>query len=87
MTATQIFRDGICLARLRDEKTTSEQFVITVRRAMADGSYTRLLDMAGAKYGNGISASRALGNLIRVLRKPEQVGEFQAAFYPTHTLP
>ena len=86
MTSTQ-FHDGLCLARLRDEKITPEQFVGIVRRAMADGSYTRLLDMAGAKYGSGISASKALGNLIRVLRKPEQVETYQAAFYPAQTLP
>ncbi len=74
---------NIRLGLLRSPGITPEKFVALVRKAMAEQRFEVLLNAAGAKYGAGVSLTRALGNLIRAVRPPEQVGEFQAAFFRT----
>lgn len=74
-------QDRIRAGLLRSEGITAERFVVLVRRIMAEGRLASVMAHVGAKYGAGISLTRALGNLIRAVRPPEQVGPFQAAFF------
>ena len=74
-------QDRIRAGLLRSEGITADRFVTLVRRIRDEGRFSAILNLVGAKYGAGVSPSRALGNLVRAVRPPEQVGPFIAAFY------
>lgn len=75
------FQERSRLGLLRSPGITPEEFVALVRKVMAEKQLSALLDAAGAKYGAGISLTRALGNLVRAVRPPEQVRAFHSAFF------